>query len=114
LTIEERLKEIEQRYIHLIEDILVLTLSDEIFKIILKLRGQTTLRVMERWKNNELVRYSYYWLDSDDNIKIGWDNAPHHKKMNNYPHHKHIGGKIEPSYEYTLDQVLNTISNKLK
>jgi len=86
--IENRVKEIEHKYAYLIEGILVLNLTDESLKIILRLRGGTTLRVTERWKGMELVRYSYDWLDIDNKLKIGWDNAPHHKKLENFPHHK--------------------------
>ena len=75
----DRLQKIEKKYVQIVEDILVLQVTDEILKLILKLRGETTLRVLERWKEDKLVRYSYYWLDSENNLIIGWDNAPHHK-----------------------------------
>jgi len=55
--IENRVKEIEHKYAYLIEEILVLNITDESLKIILRLRGGTTLRVTERWKGMELVRY---------------------------------------------------------
>jgi hypothetical protein len=32
----------------------------------------------------------YYWLTPDNQLKIGWDNAPHHVELENFPHHKHV------------------------
>ena len=51
---------------------------------------------------------SYYWLTAGDELKIGWDNAPHHTRLENYPHHKHVGrqGNLEPSFETSLEEVL--------
>ena len=39
---------------------------------------------------------------------IRWDNAPDWD-LETFPHHKHIGvgGNVEPSFERTLDQVLD-------
>ena len=115
MSVEDRVKEIEQRYVHLIEDILVLNLTDETLKIILRLRGGTTLRVAERWQRKALVRYSYYWLDTENKLKIGWDNAPHHRKLENFPHHKHIGEseKITVSHERCLEDVMVVLEKKI-
>lgn len=94
---------------------MVLNLTDETLKIILKLRGGTTLRVAERWRGRKLVRYSYYWLDAKNKIKIGWDNAPHHKKLNNFPHHKHLGegGEIAASFENCLEDVIVILEQEI-
>ncbi len=48
----DRLQKIEEKYVQIVEDILVLQVTDEILKLILKLRGETTLRVIERWKED--------------------------------------------------------------
>ncbi len=112
---EDRVIEIEQKYAHLVEDILILNLTDETLKIILKLHGGTTLRVAERWQSKVLVRYSYYWLDSENKLKIGWDNAPHHKDLNNFPHHKHLGQKekISKSNEICLEDVMLVVQKSI-
>ena len=108
---EQRIGEIQQTYAHLIRDVLVLTLGEERFRLLLQLKDGTTLRVMERWRDGELVRYSYYWLDIRGTLKVGWDNAPHHTDLANYPHHKHVGAQAarEPSYETCLDDVVRVI-----
>ncbi len=48
----DRLQKIEEKYVQIVEDILVLQVTDEILKLILKLRGETTLRVIERWEED--------------------------------------------------------------
>ncbi|MBI4639878.1 MAG: hypothetical protein HY731_04245 [Candidatus Tectomicrobia bacterium] len=103
--IEERIRQIESRYAHLIRNLLVLHLTDETFRLVLMMNGGTRLRVAERWRSGALVRYSYYWLDAENKVKVGWDNAPHHTQLENFPHHKHIGEQSirVPSYEVCLE-----------
>ncbi len=115
LKIETRLREIEQKYIYLVQDFLVLRSTEETFKMVLILNDGTTLRVTERWENDILTRYSYYWLDEGDRLKIGWDNSPHHTQLSNFPYHKHVGeqSQIEPSYEVCLEDVMKFLENKL-
>lgn len=55
--------------------------------------------------------YSYYWLRSDETVIIGWDNAPHHKEVETFPYHRHIGGKIESSQQMTMESVLSFITD---
>jgi hypothetical protein len=113
--IEARIYEIERTYSHLVQDLLVLGLTDETFRLILALKDGTTLRVTERWKSQILIRYSYYWLDAVDKLKIGWDNSPHHQQLENFPHHKHMGGKntILPSYETSLESVMIVVEGEI-
>ena len=62
-----------------------------------------------------MVRYSYYWLTSDNRLKIGWDNAPHHEELASYPHHKHVGQQTDrrPSDETSLEAVMQVIVSQL-
>lgn len=73
------------------------------------------LHINEVWIDGELKKYRYYWLDPDDKLIIGWDNAPHHKKVEGFPDHKHLGAKhtIEPSLEHNLKDILLTIANAI-
>ncbi len=109
--VEDRLREIEQKYAHLVQDLLVLRLTEETFRLVLLLKNGTTPRVAERWQAGQLTRYSYYWLDTQDSLKIGWDNAPHHTRLNNFPHHKHVTSQanIQPSFETCLEDVMAVI-----
>lgn len=62
---------------------------------------------------NQLIAYSYYWLRTDNSIIFGWDNAPHHKEVDTFPHHKHVGGKVESSAQTNLKEVLEYIRDFL-
>ena len=114
-SIEDRIQEIGQQYAHLIQDVLVLSLTDETFRLILALNDGSTLRVTERWQNRSLIRYSYYWLDTGNQLKTGWDNSPHHDHLDNFPHHKHVGKQaiMLPSYETSLDAVMDIITEDM-
>jgi len=112
--VEKRIREIEQKYAHFTQDLLILRLTEETFRLVLLLNNGTTLRIAERWQNSDLVRYSYYWLDAQNNLKIGWDNAPHHTYLKNFPHHKHVVNKknLQPSFETCLEEVMAVILNE--
>ena len=113
--VEERVREIEQQYAHLVQDLLVLRLTEETLRLVLVLNDGTTLRVAERWQRGTLVRYSYYWLDARNRLKIGWDNSPHHKRLGNFPHHKHVGEQATrvSSYEVRLGDVMTVLEKKM-
>ena len=113
--VEDRIYKIERRYSSFVEDFLVLQITDETFRLSLSLIDGTTLRVTERWRNGKLLRYSYYWLDSEDKLLIGWDNSPHHDKLENYPHHKHVReqAKRVASYEICLEDVMEVLEQEI-
>lgn len=75
----------------------------------------THLHISEEWRHGSLGAYSYYWLDERDALIQGWDNAPHHPQLANYPHHMHVGAQHErrPSYATTLEEVLAVIRSRL-
>jgi len=114
--VEARVQEIERNYAHLVHDVIVLSLTDETFRLILTLHDGSTLRITERWRNQALFRYSYYWLASDTSLRIGWDNVPHHRELENFPHHKHIGGEGRrvASSETSLEDVMAFIAREIE
>ena len=83
----------------------------EIVKAKLALRDGSSLRVSESFVDGQLVAYSYYWLDGNNQLIVGWDNAPHHRKIATFPHHKHVKKKasVTSSKEHCLKEVLNFI-----
>jgi hypothetical protein len=50
-------------------------------------------------------------LATEDELKIGWDNAPQHTHLENFPHHKHVGRKenLQPAFETCLEEVMEII-----
>lgn len=108
----DRVAQIEERFGDSISTVKVLDADGEVLRLVLYLNDGTNLRVTEKWKGNQLERYAYYWLERDNALKIGWDNAPHHTKIPTQPHHKHIGqqSNISASSEQTLEQVMEWIN----
>lgn len=107
----ERILEIEEAFGEKIQGLIPLELDGESMRLILYLKDGTNLRVTEQWSEKTLKRYNYYWLTSDNQLKIGWDNAPHHTRLTNFPAHKHVGSRanLEPSSEASLEAVMKII-----
>lgn len=99
-----RLLEIEEQFGEYIQSIIPLELDGETLRLILHLKGNTHLRVTEKWTGDVLERYSYYWLTAENQLKIGWDNAPHHTHLEHFPHHKHVKRREnrQPSFNLPL------------
>ena len=74
------------------------------------------LHISEAWDEETLIRYAYYWLKQNDELRIGWDNAPHHPEVSTHPHHKHIEmqGNIHSSDETSLEDVLRFVKKRLE
>jgi uncharacterized protein DUF6516 len=81
----ERLLEIEQRFGPEIERSIPLDLDGHTLRLILYLQDGTNLRLTEQWNGNVLERYSYCWLTAANELKIGWDNAPHQLAWPHFP-----------------------------
>ncbi|MBM3128692.1 MAG: hypothetical protein FJ009_08730 [Chloroflexi bacterium] len=101
---------------NLATDIVIVAVEFNSFRIQVILVDHSALHVREQYKRGVLNGYSYYWLDADDHLIVGWDNAPHHPRLPNFPHHKHLGqqDQREPSDETSLEQVLNVIRVTLR
>lgn len=57
--------------------------------------------------------YSYHWQKKNGDLICRWDNAPYHKKIKTFPHHKHQKNKISESYEININDILKVISRQL-
>ncbi|HXG22438.1 MAG TPA: DUF6516 family protein [Methylomirabilota bacterium] len=112
----ERLLEIEQRFDTAITRIVPLELDGQTLRLILYLKDGTNLRLTEQWNGDQLERYSYYWLTPENELKIGWDNAPHHTHLDTFPHHKHVDrqANLQPSSETRLEEVMASIRGVVK
>lgn len=56
-------------------------------------------------------KYAYQWQDSAGSLKMRWDNAPHWKHVETFPHHRHELEDVFPSREVDLEDVLQYISD---
>ncbi len=60
----------------------------------------------------ERYRYSYHFQDSRGTLQFRYDNAPHHRDVRSFPHHKHTeGGSVQDSEPPDLSQVLHEIGD---
>ena len=80
-------------------------------KIIVTLTDASTLHIKE-YRSADERNYSYHW-QKNENLIIRWDNAPHHKDLANFPHHKHDPNP-SPSSEIEIHEVFSYISKILK
>ena len=112
---EQRLQLLEKQYAYAVENILVLQITDETLKVLFVLSDGSTLHIVERWRAGLLIRYRYYWLDQANQLRIGWDNAPHHDTVSTHPHHRHVAGQeaIAPSAATRLEDVMVEIGDLL-
>ena len=107
----ERLLEIKDKFGRKLDKIVPLELDEETLRVVLYLKDGTNLRVTEQWIGDTLARYGYYWLTSTNELKVGWDNAPHHTRVTSFPHHRRVGRQdnVEPSHETSLEQVMSIV-----
>jgi len=107
----ERLLEIRETLGEQVQRIVPLELDDATLRLVLYLKDGTNLRIVEQWSGQILTRYSYYWLTAANELKIGWDNAPHHTQVKSFPHHKHVQkqNNVQSSQETCLEEVLSVI-----
>lgn len=56
------------------------------------------------------VRYRYQYMDEKQGLIFRYDNAPHHKEVESFPHHKHTSNKVTAGKEPSLLDVLLEIA----
>ncbi len=56
--------------------------------------------------------YSFHWQTEQGSLIARWDNAPHHKDITTFPHHKHLSsGEAVENKSISLQEVLEFIGN---
>ena len=81
-------------------------------KIMVQLENGSVLYIREYVDENERS-YSYHWQTKEGKLIMRWDNAPHHKDIPTYPHHKHVKKKVLPNYAITCEEILKEIERNL-
>ena len=84
------------------------------FRAELLLTDNTILYVRETVLSMSIRKYSYHWQDHRGTLIMRWENASDWD-VETFPHHVHVGREdaVEPSFERTLDQVLNVVRRRL-
>jgi hypothetical protein len=83
-----------------------------LYEIAVQLIDSSKLFIRE-YIDPEERNYSYPWQKNNGELITRWDNAPHHKELNSFPHHKHKKGSILPSEPVTLEEIIEYIESKI-
>ncbi len=83
-------------------------------RFVIELRDNSEIHVFE-YVNSGLhkIDYSYHWQNKDKRLITRWDNAPHHRDIDTFPHHVHEGDSVNPSNELTFVEILNKIGEMI-
>jgi len=57
------------------------------------------------------IKYRYQYMDEKQTLVFRYDNAPHHKTVKSFPHHRHAPGKVTDSKESDLNDILLEIAS---
>lgn len=82
------------------------------YKLTVIFTDDSVLFVREYVDENER-NYSFHWQTTDNQLIMRWDNAPHHRHIPTYPHHKHTSDGIFESVEISLEDVLKFIASMM-
>ena len=100
---------------HIIEEIHIEKLIEDndthAFKARLILKNQSILIIKDYRFIDGSRKYSFHWMYEIGKLIIRWDNEPHWKNIDTFPHHKHIdkNENVYASFEITLPLILKQI-----
>jgi len=61
-----------------------------------------------------VITYNYHWQDAHGALVKRWDNVPHHKEVDSFPHHVHVSEtEVISSEPVTLENVLREMEERL-
>jgi hypothetical protein len=62
-----------------------------------------------------LITYNYHWQDDKDRLVKRWDNVPHHKEIDSFPHHLHTSETVViSSGPVSLQEIIRHIEGALQ
>ena len=82
------------------------------YRLKIHLVDESTLFVREYVDETERD-YAFHWQDSNNHLLARWDNAPHHRQLLTFPHHKHTPEGVVESLEIVLLDVLEEIRQRI-
>lgn len=80
------------------------------FRLRAFLNNNKFIEVFEFYFSGQLIKYSYSLIKNKISI-LRYDNAPHHKNLNSFPHHKHIENEIRELTNPYLNEFLIEIND---
>ena len=70
------------------------------------------IEIFEFYFSGNLLKYSYSYIQENMSF-LRYDNAPHHKELKSFPHHKHYKNTINELEESSLKEFVREL-NTLK
>lgn len=67
------------------------------------------LEFMEYLKEENRLKYRFHLINKEGDMVFRYDNAPHHRDISSFPHHKHLPGNVSESNEKSIMDVLDEI-----
>jgi hypothetical protein len=67
------------------------------------------LEFMEYLQEETRLKYRFHLMDKQGDIVFRYDNAPHHKDVSTFPHHKHLPNNVIESDDKGFMDVLDEI-----
>ena len=61
----------------------------------------------------KIRRYAYH-VSKGSELIIRWDNAPHHRQIRTFPHHKHVKEAVLESKERMVEDILIELERMIK
>lgn len=85
--------------------------TEGLIQIAVELLKQYSLSIFEYYDINEgVTKYRYQLMNPQKEMVVRWDNAPHYPSMRSFPHHLHHKDKVFESKQFSLQNVLNLLS----
>ncbi|MEB2835814.1 MAG: DUF6516 family protein [Desulfurococcales archaeon] len=69
--------------------------------------------VSELMIRGSIAKYSYTLLHKEE-IILRYDNAPHHPRIETFPHHKHWRDEVMPIYDRSIDSFLEEAASLME
>ena len=62
-----------------------------------------------------ILTYRIQWQTADAQLKRRWDNAEHHRHIETFPHHVHVGvlEEVQPSEPMSIQRALEIIEGEI-
>lgn len=59
------------------------------------------------------LKYKYHWQSESGDLIARWDNVPHHKEIDTFPHHMHDGEGVHAFKSVDLEIIIDIIMDKI-
>lgn len=59
------------------------------------------------------LKYKYHWQSENGDLIARWDNVPHHKEIDTFPHHMHDDKGVHEFKSVDLEIVIDIIMDKI-